>query len=90
MPKRKLKGIVVSDKMQKTVVVRVERIKAHPKYKRRYKINKNYKAHDEKQIYKIGDRVIIEECRPLSKHKTWRVIEKETVKKKKEDKYLIF
>ncbi|HDY72729.1 hypothetical protein LCGC14_3030060 [marine sediment metagenome] len=86
MPKRKLKGIVVSDKMQKTVVVRVERIKAHPKYKRRYKINKNYKAHDEKQIYKIGDRVIIEECRPLSKHKTWRVIEKETVKKKKEDK----
>ena len=86
MPKRKLKGIVVSDKMQKTVVVRVERIKAHPKYKRRYKINKNYKAHDEKQVYKIGDRVIIEECRPLSKHKTWRVIEKETVKKKKEDK----
>ena len=86
MPKRKLKGIVVSDKMQKTVVVRVERIKAHPKYKRRYKINKNYKAHDEKQVYKIGDRVIIEECRPLSKHKTWRVIEKETVKKKKEVK----
>jgi len=86
MPKRKLKGIVVSDKMQKTVVVRVERIKAHPKYKKRYKINKNYKAHDEKQIYKIGDRVIIEECRPLSKHKTWRVIEKETVKKKKEAK----
>ena len=86
MPKRKLKGIVVSDKMQKTVVVRVERIKAHPKYKKRYKISKNYKAHDEKQIYKIGDRVIIEECRPLSKHKTWRVIEKETVKKKKEVK----
>ncbi len=86
MRKRKLKGIVVSDKMQKTVVVRVERIKAHPKYKKRYKINKNYKAHDEKQIYKIGDRVIIEECRPLSKHKTWRVIEKETVKKKKEAK----
>lgn len=84
MPKRKLKGKVVSDKMQKTVVVRVERIKAHPKYKKRYKISKNYKAHDEKQIYKVGDRVVIEECRPLSKHKTWRVIEKETVKKKKE------
>lgn len=84
MPKKRLKGTVVSDKMQKTVVVKVERIKAHPKYKRRYKISKNYKAHDEKQIFKIGDKVIIEECRPISKHKRWRVIKQETVSSKQE------
>jgi small subunit ribosomal protein S17 len=82
MPKKRLKGTVVSDKMQKTVVVKVERIKAHPKYKRRYKISKNYKAHDEKQIFKIGDRVIIEECRPISRHKRWRVIKQEAESKK--------
>lgn len=62
--------------MQKTVVVEVERIKESPKYKRRYKIHKKYKAHDEKEEYKIGDRVIIKECRPLSKGKRWRVIKK--------------
>lgn len=76
MPKKQLKGIVVSDKMQKTVVVEVERIKVHPKYKRRYKVHKRYKAHDEKGEYKIGDQVIIEECRPISKEKRWRVIKK--------------
>ena len=76
MPKKQLKGIVVSDKMQKTVVVEVERIKVHPKYKRRYKVHKRYKAHDEKGEYKIGDQVIIEECRPISKEKCWRVIKK--------------
>ena len=62
--------------MQKTVVVEVERIKEHPKYKRRYKVHKKYKAHDEKGEYKTGDKVIIEECRPLSKDKRWRVIKK--------------
>jgi len=62
--------------MQKTVVVLVERIKEHLKYKRRFKVSKKYKAHDEKGEYKIGDRVIIEECRPLSKEKRWRVISK--------------
>jgi len=76
MPKKRLKGIVVSDKMEKTVVVEVERIKEHPKYKRRYKIHKRYKAHDERSEYKVGDEVIIEECRPLSKEKRWRVIKK--------------
>lgn len=86
MPKRKLKGIIVSDKMQKTVVVEVERMKKHSKYKKRYKMSKKYKVHDEKESYKLGDRVIIEECRPISKDKRWRVIEKETVKKKKEAK----
>jgi len=76
MPKKKLIGKVVSDKMQKTVVVAVERIKEHPKYKRRYKVHKHYKAHDEKKEYSEGDRVMIEECRPLSKDKRWRVLKK--------------
>ncbi len=76
MPKKQLKGKVISDKMQKTVVVEVERIKENPKYKKRYKIHKKYKAHDEKEEYKVGDMVVIEECRPLSKDKTWRVIKK--------------
>ena len=72
--KRKLQGIIVSDKMLKTVVVKVERIKEHPKYKRRYKVSKKYKAHVEEGDFKIGDKVVIEECRPLSKDKKWRVI----------------
>jgi len=77
MPKRQLIGTIISNKMQKTVVVRIERIKEHPKYKRRYKTHKKYKAHDDgKGEYKIGDRVIIEECRPISKDKRWRVIKK--------------
>jgi small subunit ribosomal protein S17 len=76
MPKKQLTGTVISNKMQKTVVVRVERLKEHPKYKRRFKVSKKYKAHDEKGEYKIGDKVIIEECRPMSKEKRWRVIKK--------------
>ena len=76
MPKRQLQGIIVSDKMSKTAVVRVEKIKEHPKYKRRYKIHKKYKVHYEEGEYKIGDRVVIEECRPISKEKRWREISK--------------
>ena len=76
MAKRKLTGKVVSDKMQKTVVVLVERIKQHPKYKRRYKVHKKYKAHDETGEYKVGDVVIIEECKPIAKDKKWKVIQK--------------
>ena len=76
MPTRKLTGKVVSDKMQKTVVVVVERVKQHPKYKRRYKVHKKYKAHDEKGEYKVGDAVVIEECKPISKDKKWKVISK--------------
>ena len=76
MSKHKLTGIVISDKMQNTVVVKVERIKKHPKYKKRYTVSKKYKAHDEKEEYKIGDRIIIEECRPLSKDKRWRIVGK--------------
>lgn len=76
MPKKTLQGIVVSDKMKKTVVVQVERIKEHPKYKRRYKIHKKYKAHDENQEYHIGDKVVIEETIPMSKDKKWKIIKK--------------
>lgn len=76
MPKRQLKGTVVSDKVEKTVIVKVERIKEHPKYKKRYRVSKKYKAHDEKGEYKAGDKVVIEECRPISKDKKWRVIKK--------------
>ena len=76
MPKKRLKGIIISDKMNKTVVVVVERIVQDPKYKKRYKVHKKYKAHDEKEEYKMGDKVIIQECRPISKDKKWRVISK--------------
>ena len=76
MPKKKLTGNIISNKMQKTVVVRVERLKEHPKYKRRFKVHKNYKAHVEEGEYKPGDRVVIEECRPLSKDKRWKVVKK--------------
>ncbi len=75
--KRKLAGIVTSDKMAKTVVVTVTRIKLHPKYKKHYKVSSNFKAHDENGDYKLGDKVIIEETRPISKEKRWRVISKQ-------------
>ena len=73
---RKLKGEVVSDKMQKTVVVAVTRLKPHPKYKNYHKETKRYKAHDEKQEYKVGDAVVIHETRPTSKDKRWVVASK--------------
>jgi small subunit ribosomal protein S17 len=76
MAKKRLQGEIVSDKMQKTVVVKVERIKEHPKYKKRYKVHKKYKAHVEKGDYKVGDKVVIEECRPISKEKRWKVVKK--------------
>jgi len=72
--KRTFKGIVVSDKMDKTVVVRVDRVKLHPKYQKRYKVSKRYKVHDEKNKCKSGDKVLFSECRPLSKEKRWRII----------------
>ncbi len=78
MPKKQLTGTIVANKMQKTIVVKVERIKEHPKYLRRYRISKKYQAHVEQGEYKIGERVIIEECRPISKNKRWRVIKKLT------------
>lgn len=74
--KRKLEGEVVSDKMDKTVTVLVTILKSHSKYSKQYKSSKKYKAHDEKNEYKIGDKVVIEACRPLSKDKRWRVVKK--------------
>jgi len=74
MPKRQLTGTVVSDKMEKTVVVEVETKHRHPVYHKVIKKRKKFKAHDEKGV-KVGDSVVIEETRPLSKTKHWRVIE---------------
>lgn len=74
--KKKFSGIVVSDKSDKTIVVRVDSIKVHPKYKKRYTSSKKYKVHDENNEYKIDDKVTFVECRPLSKDKRWRVIKK--------------
>ena len=76
MPKKQLKGIIVSNKSEKTIVVKVEKIKKDKKYKKRYKFHKNYKTHYEKGEYTIGDRVVIEESRPISKDKKWRLIKK--------------
>jgi len=69
--KRSLEGTVVSDKMEKTVVVSVERKFGHSKYKKQIKRSDRYKAHDAGNTAAIGDRVIIQECRPLSKDKRW-------------------
>ncbi|MDP2909470.1 MAG: 30S ribosomal protein S17 [bacterium] len=74
--KKQLKGIIISDKMDKTVVVKVESIKEHSKYKRRFVMHKNFKAHDEKEEYNIGDTVLIEETKPISKDKNWVVVKK--------------
>ena len=71
---RILKGKVMSDKMIKTVVVAVTRLRKHPKYKKYYKITKRFKVHDEKEEYNRGDKVLIQETRPISKEKRWRVI----------------
>ena len=71
---RKLEGIIVSDKMKKTRVVAVHRLKKHPRYHKYYKVTMRFKAHDEKEEYKNGDRVVIQESRPLSKEKRWKII----------------
>jgi small subunit ribosomal protein S17 len=71
---RKLQGTVISNKMNKTVVVSVFYLKLHPKYKKYYKVTKRFKAHDEKNEYHAGDKVVIQETRPMSKEKRWVVI----------------
>ncbi len=76
MPKRVLQGTVVSDKGDKTVVVLVERRVQHPLYGKIVRRSKKYHAHDENNAIKAGDQVRIEECAPVSKLKTWRVLEK--------------
>ncbi len=74
MPKRVLQGTVVSDKSDKTVVVKVERRFAHPMFKKTVRRSKKYKAHDESNQYKTGDAVQIQECAPISKDKRWTVV----------------
>ncbi len=71
---RTFQGTVESEKMQKTIVVRVDRQARHPKYKKRYTISKRYLVHDENEQYHVGDVVRFAETRPLSKTKRWRVI----------------
>ncbi|WP_046865349.1 30S ribosomal protein S17 [Microvirga massiliensis] len=75
MPKRVLQGVVVSDKQNKTVVVKVERRFTHPVLKKTVRRTKNYHAHDENNTAKVGDLVFIEESRPLSKLKSWVVVQ---------------
>ena len=74
MPRRVMQGVVVSDKMDKTITVKVERKVMHPLYKKFIRRSKKYAAHDEKNTFKIGDVVSIRECRPLSKNKRWEVL----------------
>lgn len=74
MPKRILQGTVVSDAADKTISVLVERRIKHPLYKKTIRRSKKYAAHDEQNKVKVGDVVRIEECRPISKTKTWQVV----------------
>lgn len=74
--KRHFKGVVVSSAQQKTVVVRVDHLRFHPIYKKRFTVSKKFAVHDEKEQYKVGDTVEFVECRPISKRKKWRVIYK--------------
>ena len=73
--KKEFVGIVKSDKMTKTIVVAIETLKLHPLYKKYVKRVKKVKAHDEKNDAKIGDRVRVVECRPLSREKHWKLVE---------------
>jgi small subunit ribosomal protein S17 len=73
---RQLQGVVTSDKMDKTIVVAVRRVKTHPKYHKQFSVSKKYKVHDSKNEYHTGDVVIFEETRPLSREKRWKVVSK--------------
>ncbi|HHB82379.1 MAG: 30S ribosomal protein S17 [Devosiaceae bacterium] len=75
MPKRILQGTVVSDANDKTIVVRVERRFAHPLYKKTVRRSKKYQAHDETNSAKVGDKVSIQECAPISKNKRWSIVQ---------------
>lgn len=71
---RIIQGVVVSDKMEKTIVVEITRLKKHPKYKKYYKVTKRFKAHDAEKKYHTGDSVTIQQTRPISKEKRWTVL----------------
>lgn len=77
--RKQLQGTVISDKMQKTVTVLVNRFVKHPKYGKFMSLSKKYKAHDEEGAFKEGDKVIIEECHPISKDKSFKVVGKQSV-----------
>ena len=74
MPKRVLQGVVVSDKNDKTVIVRVDRSYPHPLLKKTVRKSKRYAAHDAENACKVGDKIRIQECRPISKSKKWTVL----------------
>ncbi len=71
---RRIKGKIVSDKMDKTRIVEVDRLKKHKRYLKYFNVTKRYKAHDEDNEYKKGDEVVIEETKPISKEKRWRIV----------------
>ena len=77
---RKFNGQVIGDAMDKTIVVQVDRVSIHPKYKKQFIKSKKYKVHDEKNEAKIGDKVEFAECRPLSREKRWKLVK--IIKKK--------
>lgn len=74
--RRRLTGVVVSDKMEKTIVVRVDRTLVHPMYGKRYVTSKKYHVHDPDNAHKMGETVVIVEDQPRSRHKKWRVLKK--------------
>jgi small subunit ribosomal protein S17 len=74
MPRRVMQGTVVSDRPDKTIIVRVDRRVMHPLYKKYIRLSKKYAAHDEANSFKVGDIVKIRECRPISKRKCWEVL----------------
>ena len=74
--KRQLSGLITSHAMNKTAVVSVIRVALDAKYQKRYRTSKKFKVHDEKNEFKKGDLVVIEECKPISKEKKWRIIKK--------------
>lgn len=73
---RRLAGVVVSAHTDKTRIVEVTRFVTHPKYQKRLRVSRRFAAHDARNAYQLGDKVIIEECRPLSKTKRWRIVAK--------------
>ena len=77
---RKIKGVVVSDKMDKTRVIEATMLKKHKRYEKYYRLSRRFKAHDEANAYKKGDEVVIQETRPMSKEKRWIIINKTEAK----------
>ena len=86
MPRRVMQGIVVSDKMDKTVIVEVERLVMHLLYKKFIRRSKKYSAHDENNACKVGDVVSIRECKPISKNKRWEVLAENALREMNKDK----